>query len=166
MTVTSYLRSYVRGDRTVVKASKKQRRSFPLLRTCRQIYREAALLPYKLNVFKFQSRMEIQWFRHLLRVQRDAVQEIEWSTFHARLLSNWTHRYCVDLDFIKSHEFPRFPSIKRALVHVCELYLHDEHIPDEEKLQIEQYEQEIVKLSGDAKVTFKRMHCPECALEL
>ena len=166
MTVTSYLRSYVRGDRTVVKASKKQRRSFPLLRTCRQIYREAALLPYKLNVFKFQSRMEIQWFRHLLRVQRDAVQEIEWSTFRAGVLSNCTHWLCIDLDIINSHKVPRLPSIKRALVHVYELHLHDEHISDEEKLQIEQNEQEIVKLFGDAKVTFKRVHCPECALKL
>jgi hypothetical protein len=45
-----------------------------LLRTCRQIYSETALLPYKLNTFSFNSYMDVK--PHLATLARFSVSKL------------------------------------------------------------------------------------------
>ncbi|KAK5164682.1 uncharacterized protein LTR77_009888 [Saxophila tyrrhenica] len=61
--------------------------SIALLRTCKQIHHESALLPFKINTFSFRSAMELERFANrLLPCQREALVDI---TLGGILSSNW-----------------------------------------------------------------------------
>lgn len=52
--------------------------SIQLIYTCRQIYEEAKLLPYSLNVFSFSKEVAFDWFIEAIRpVQRRAIRHME-----------------------------------------------------------------------------------------
>lgn len=52
------------------------RTNIALLSVCRQIYAETALLPYKLNAFRFATKQEFGWVENLHQVQRALIPEI------------------------------------------------------------------------------------------
>ena len=61
---------------------------FALLRTCRQIYNDTALLPYTLNAFSVSTRMDLHMVVDLLPVQAAAISRVlyEFEPFGSYLL--------------------------------------------------------------------------------
>jgi hypothetical protein len=56
-----------------------------ILRTCRQIYVEAALLPFARNTFYFYESPEklAKWFKKLAKPQKAAIEEVKVYCFEA-----------------------------------------------------------------------------------
>jgi hypothetical protein len=62
-----------------------QANSLALLRTCRQVYFETRLLPFRLNSFKFKSEDAFRpWLRIFDAAQQGAIQNVHLVTWKAR----------------------------------------------------------------------------------
>ncbi|KAJ4382921.1 beta transducin [Didymella sp. IMI 355093] len=103
--------------------------TFALLRVCRQIYAEPALLPYKHNAFRFKSEDAFDWVASLRPVQQNLISEIHIATLDAccMLAKDQIPQQCSLLP-IALH-IDRFPGLKIVSFGVYRSLQFDEKIP-------------------------------------
>ncbi|KAF1932400.1 uncharacterized protein M421DRAFT_2031 [Didymella exigua CBS 183.55] len=103
--------------------------TFALLRVCRQIYAETALIPYKHNAFCFASEDAFDWAVSLRPVQQNIIAEIHVATIGAnRMLAadQVSQRRSLLPDAL---HFDRFPGLKLISFDVLETFQYDEKRP-------------------------------------
>lgn len=103
--------------------------TFALLRVCRQIYAETALLPYKHNAFRFKSEDAFDWATSLRPVQLNLISEIHVATVEAdRMLKadQVSRQRSLLPDALR---VDRFPGLKTVLFGVYGMFLYDEKVP-------------------------------------
>ena len=150
-----------RTRKHVGKASKKQRVSFPLLRTCRKIYNEASLLPYQCNTFRFFQTGVNEWFSSLLPVQRDAIENVEIAIHQGFMLSLdvlYGPRPCS----ISQSTVGYLSKVHNVTFYVYERGRHGNSLSQEATAQMTRNEEHIVNSFSPKKVTVMRVHCYEC----
>jgi hypothetical protein len=92
-----------------------------LLRTCRQIYSETALLPYKLNTFSFNSYMDVN--PHLATLARFQCRQITDIQLHVPTQAGllWTtHRFASYVTRFQKRQLKLLPALKRLQILVFE----------------------------------------------
>ncbi|XPS70270.1 beta transducin [Ascochyta lentis] len=96
-----------------------------LLCVCRQIHQETVLLQFSANAFRFDMEEAFDWARHLLKVQRNLIEEVHVVTHRAERLYAWIRK--TKQDCFMPHAFPIdiFPGLKRVVIEIHRSFLHD-----------------------------------------
>lgn len=92
--------------------------TFALLRVCRQIYVDTALLPYKLNAFLFSTGDAFDWVTSLCRAQQNVISEIHVQSIgaiHMVQRDQGATSASLLLDALRIDEFP---GLKRIFISV------------------------------------------------
>ena len=97
---------------------------FALLRTCRQIYSDAALLPYKLNMFSMSTHTDIRLLANFLPVQTAAITRIifefgrseSYISLETFLEAIYFPQALAGNRSLKSLSFPSLPGLKEVIV--------------------------------------------------
>ncbi|KAL1657100.1 hypothetical protein SLS61_000140 [Didymella pomorum] len=100
--------------------------TFALLRVCRQIYAETALLPYKHNAFRFYSEDAFDWAASLRAVQLNLISDIRIATIgaHHMLETNQISQQRSPLP--ETLHVDRFPGLRSVSFSVFRVPLYDE----------------------------------------
>ncbi|KAJ4987365.1 hypothetical protein SVAN01_07103 [Stagonosporopsis vannaccii] len=76
---------------------------------CRQIYAEAALIPFSSNAFRFSRDEAFDWVRHLLTIQQNSMREVHIVTHRAE------RAFPIDL----------FPELKKEVIKVRSSFIYN-----------------------------------------
>lgn len=103
--------------------------TFALLRACRQIYAETALLPYKHNAFRFMSEDAFDWATSLRPVQLNLISKIYIATLeaHHMLRANQISQQGSLLP--DALHVDRYPGLKNISFNVYGFFLYDAKVP-------------------------------------
>jgi hypothetical protein len=108
--------SYSR-ERIITKVLNRQKNFLSLLRTCRQIYSEAHLLPYRFNGFRIRNEDAIiPWLNGLERSRLNTITEIHLVTWRARRMLEGTTFFPKPMTDVIPLQ--RLPSLRRLCVEV------------------------------------------------
>ena len=103
-----------------------------LLRTCRQIYAETALLPYKTNTFSFQKYVGIkQGLRYLKPFQRAQIVDVQLEIFQRSNLRLPNNAAIEGLAQLSKYNLDFLPALKR--LHILIFSTRDKPVPKVEE---------------------------------
>lgn len=98
--------------------SSEEKKGTTLLRACRQIYAETALLPFRLNAFMFHSESSIRWVACLSPGQQMLVSRVCLTTDDYTHFADLKSHWAICVQFVQALRSGSFPGLKEIVVRV------------------------------------------------